>query len=179
MVSMLLAAGSDADRAAIERAMIATVTRLEEPDDADIIAALDKASNEAKVHLLAVLPQFGGEKALQAIRGQLSSSEANVQNAAVRALADWPDSAPLSELLEIAKNSNDLTRHVLALRGYINLLALPANLTPYFRCFQFATLGRAEKQLVDQGPLRSSAGGIRGSELEIEKQLLLADRKLV
>ncbi|MHC4582126.1 MAG: discoidin domain-containing protein, partial [Planctomycetota bacterium] len=127
MVSTLLVAGSDPDRAAIERAINAVVTRLEEPDAAAIIAELDKASNEAKVHLLAVLPQFGGEKALQAVRGQLSSGEANVQNAAVRALADWPNPTPMSELLEIARTSDDSTRQILALRGYIRLLALPAN----------------------------------------------------
>ena len=127
MVSTLLAAGDEADRAAIERAMIATVARLEKPDATAIVAALGTAGDDTKGHLLAVLPKFGGEKALQAIRSQLSSSDANVQNAAVRALADWPDPTPLAELLEIAKTSSDLTRHVLAIRGYIKLLALPAN----------------------------------------------------
>ncbi len=127
MVSTLLAAGGNADRAAIERAMIATVTRLEKPDATAVIASLGKAGDDTKGHLLAVLPQFGGEKALGAVRSQLSSSEANVQNAAVRALADWPDSTPLAELLEIARTSSDSTRQVVALRGYIKLLALPAN----------------------------------------------------
>jgi len=118
MVSTLLTAAGEADRAAIERAVIATVTRLEKPDAAAVIAGLGKASDDAKGHLLAVLPHIGGEKALGAVRSQLSSSEANVQNAA---------STPLAELLEIARTSSDPTRQVLALRGYIKLLALPAN----------------------------------------------------
>jgi len=64
MVSTLLTTGGEADRAAIERAMIATVTRLEKPNPAAVIAGLGKAGDDAKGHLLAVLPHIGGEKAL-------------------------------------------------------------------------------------------------------------------
>jgi HEAT repeat protein len=127
MVSMLLSAKSKADRTAIERAMIATVTRLEKPDAAPVVAALGKAENAAKSQLLAVLPHIGGDAALEAVRNQLDSKDSEVAKAAVRALGNWPHPAPMPDLLEIARKEKDPTRQTLAIRGYIELLGLPAN----------------------------------------------------
>jgi len=127
MVSMLLAAKSNADRSDIERAMIATVARLESPDAQPVVDGLDKADSAAKPHLLAVLSRIGGQKALDSVRGQVSSKDNQVKTAAIRALADWPDAAPLSDLMKIAKTDRDSTSRVLALRGYIKLLGIPAN----------------------------------------------------
>jgi HEAT repeat protein len=127
MVSMLIAAKNDADRTAIERAMIDIVNRIEEPDAAPVIAGLANADNAVKPRLLAVLPRIGGEKALQAVRNQLLSNSAEVKTAAIRALADWPDAAPLEDLMKLAKTERDSTNQILALRGYIKLLGIPAN----------------------------------------------------
>jgi hypothetical protein len=107
--------------------MIATVTRLEAPDATAVTTSLAKADNAAKPHLLAVLPHIGGQKALRAVRNQLLSKDAQVKKAAIRALADWPDPTPLVELMKIAKTDRDSTCQILALRGYIKLLGIPAN----------------------------------------------------
>jgi len=127
MVSMLITATGDADRAGIERAMIAAAARLEAPDTAPVIAGLAKADDTVKPHLLAVLARFGGPDALAAVRSQLGANDAKIKNAAIRALAAWPDASPLSDLMNIAQNENDVTCQVLALRGYIKLLEIPAN----------------------------------------------------
>ncbi|MHC4228386.1 MAG: family 16 glycoside hydrolase [Planctomycetota bacterium] len=127
MTSMLLTVESGMDRSGIERAMIATVTRLEKPDVSDVIFGLGKAGDAVKPHLLAILSRVGGKEALDAARGQLLAGNADVRKAAIRALADWPGAEPLADLMKIAKTSKDSTEHVLALRGYIKLLGMPAN----------------------------------------------------
>jgi len=127
MVSILLAAKSDTDRAGIERAMVAIVTRLDEPDAAPVITGLADADNAAKPHLLAVLSHIGGPQALQAVRGQLLSGNAEIKKAAIRSMADWPEATPSEDLMKIAKSGRDSTNQVLALRGYIKLLGIPAN----------------------------------------------------
>ncbi|MBC8472487.1 MAG: DUF1080 domain-containing protein, partial [Planctomycetes bacterium] len=127
IVSILLAAESDVDRADIERAMVAIVTRLDEPDAAPVITGLANADNAAKPHLLAVLSRIGGQQALQAVRGQLLSGNAEIKKAAIRSMADWPEATPSADLMEIAKSGRDSTNQVLALRGYIKLLGIPAN----------------------------------------------------
>jgi HEAT repeat protein/type 1 glutamine amidotransferase len=127
MVSILLAAQSDADRIGIERAMVTTVTRLDEPDAAPVIEGLANADNAAKPHLLTVLSRIGGQQALQAVRGQLLSGNAEIKKAAIRSMADWPEATPSADLMEIAKSGRNSTNQVLALRGYIKLLGIPAN----------------------------------------------------
>jgi HEAT repeat protein len=135
MVSMLLAAESNADRSGIERAIVATVARLrrevshtgESPDAAPVIKGLAKANRAAKPHLLIVLSRIGGPEALDAVRGRVLSEDVQIKTAAIRALADWPDAAPLSDLMKIAKTDSDSTSRVLALRGYIKLLGIPTN----------------------------------------------------
>jgi HEAT repeat protein/type 1 glutamine amidotransferase len=127
MISMLLSSESNADRGGIERAMIATVTRLESPNATPVIEGLTKANRAVKPHLLTVLSRVGGPKALDAVRSQVASEENQVKIAAIRALADWPDAAPLSDLMKIAMTDRDSISRVLALRGYIKLLGIPAN----------------------------------------------------
>jgi hypothetical protein len=135
MVSMLLSAKSETDRNGIEQAMTATVVRLrrevslagESPDAAPVIDGLAKANPDTKPNFLAVLSHVGGPKALDAVRGQVLSKDDKVKTAAIRALADWPDAEPLSDLMKIAKTDSDSRSRILALRGYIKLLGIPAN----------------------------------------------------
>ena len=127
MVPILLTAQSDADRAGIERAMIAAASRIKTPDAAAFIEGLTKADDITKRHLLAVLPHIAGAEALRAVRGQLRTDDAEVKKAAIRALADWPEPSPLNDLLQIAKTDRDAANQILALRGYIKLLEIPAN----------------------------------------------------
>jgi HEAT repeat protein len=135
MVSMLLSAKSETDRSGIEQAMIAAVVRSrrevsragESPDAGPVIDGLAKANPAVKPNLLAVLSHVGGTKALDAVRGQVLSKDDQVKTAAIRALADWPDAEPLSDLMKVAKTDSDSRSRILALRGYIKLLEIPAN----------------------------------------------------
>ena len=127
LVSMLLKAGGSRDRGGIERALIAIALRLENPDASPVVAALARANNTTMPHLLTVLSRIGDGTALTAVRSKLDHSSADVRKAAIRALADWPNPAPLTDLLKVAKSSNDATEQILALRGYIKLLGVPAN----------------------------------------------------
>ncbi|MBN2272666.1 MAG: DUF1080 domain-containing protein, partial [Sedimentisphaerales bacterium] len=127
IVSTLLDTKDASDLSAIERAMTAIVGRIDNPDAAPLISALAEASDAQRPHLLAVLARIGDAKALDAVRAQLESRDAETKKAAVRALADWPDPQPLPDLLNLAKTGTDAAERALALRGYIKLVGLPAN----------------------------------------------------
>jgi hypothetical protein len=71
-----------------------------------------------------VLGRLGTAKALEAVRAAAKDSDADVQDAAIRALADWPNAAPLADLLAIAKADAKPARQVLALRGYVRLVGV-------------------------------------------------------
>ncbi|MCY3019376.1 MAG: hypothetical protein NTW87_10175, partial [Planctomycetota bacterium] len=74
-----------------------------------------------KVALLRVLNAAGGPTALQALRDSAKDANAEVQDAAVRALCNWPTSDAAPDLLELAKRSEKESNKLLALRGYIRL----------------------------------------------------------
>ncbi|MCX6905245.1 MAG: HEAT repeat domain-containing protein, partial [Verrucomicrobia bacterium] len=97
-----------------------------------VLQAMSKADASAKVCLLTVLSTLGGDKALQAVRASLAG-EGELRKAAIRALADWPDAAPVPDLLSVAKEDKEKSNQILALRGYIKMLG--------------QTGGRAEKKL--------------------------------
>ncbi|MHC4170967.1 MAG: PA14 domain-containing protein, partial [Planctomycetota bacterium] len=63
--------------------------------------------------------------------------------AAIKALSAWPDAAPASDLLDVARSAGNQTHRVLALRGFIDLIdaaALPADrkLAHYREAMQLA-----------------------------------------
>ena len=66
---------------------------------------------------------LGGPKAREAVRAALKTGDADTRRAAVRALAAWPDAAPLDDLLAEAAATHDATIKALALRGVANLAA--------------------------------------------------------
>jgi len=92
-----------------------------------LLAALAAASPGVRPLLLAPLARVGGPKALAAVVAETKAADAAMQDAAVRALADWPDAAAAPALLAIAKTSANATHAVIALRGYLRLAGLPSD----------------------------------------------------
>ena len=110
-----------ADSAQAEAAIVAVAAKL--PDASkradpvlDALASAKKADQQAV--LIRILGKIGGDKALAAV------VKADSPDAAVRALAGWPDARAAEPLLNIVKNTKDKTHRILALRGYIRLLGL-------------------------------------------------------
>ena len=64
---------------------------------------------------------MGGSKALEAVRTAAGDSNAEVQDAALRALCDWTDIEPADDLLGIARQSRNEKHQLLALRGYLRM----------------------------------------------------------
>jgi hypothetical protein len=66
-------------------------------------------------------------EALDALKKAAVSKDAALCDAAVRALSDWPDARPAEAALEIARKSPSEVHRVLALRGYLRMIALPSD----------------------------------------------------
>jgi HEAT repeat protein len=74
--------------------------------------------------LLMVLGKIGDSSALPRLRKALSSKNADIKGSAIRALAEWPTSEPVADLMKAAENSEDKVHRILALRGSVRLLGL-------------------------------------------------------
>lgn len=80
----------------------------------------------ARASIVRAVGRLGGPAALEFVRSATRSSDAEVADAAARALCDWPDPAALEDVLQYARSPEDETFRVLALRGILRMVALPS-----------------------------------------------------
>ena len=116
----LLAGAGDAE--AIAAALAGICSR--EGNLEVIIDALPQAAPVTRIALLRVLATVGGPRALETVRAAVKSDDAATRTAAVRALADWPDAAPLDDLVALAATAPDAQLKNLALRSVARLAPL-------------------------------------------------------
>ena len=200
LVELLLAAPSQGDGRAAERALVAIAERLADSAACvgPLLSALKAAPARTKPTLLRLLGSFGGADALKAVQAHVTDQDADVQTAAVRALAGWPDASPAPELLKLAKDAASPTHRVLALRGYLRLASeaeKPQRLKMLERVRPIATTPDAKRMLLgtlgdiaDAAALQVAASFRPDAEvaaeaemamLKIAKALLASDRKAV
>lgn len=125
LVKALVDLEGDDGREQAERA-VGQVARLVE-DDAKrmdpILSSLRKAkSAEAKRSLLIVAGGLGGADAFAAVSASLKDPNAETQDAAVRALSNWPDAMALDTLLDLVRTTDNPVHTVLAIRGSVSAL---------------------------------------------------------
>ena len=119
----LLAKAPEGEKPAVEKALGAVCSRAAGKDAAaDLMAkAMPGADAATRAALVRTLARIGGAKALAAVRASAKAPEEEIQDAAIRALAAWPDGAAAPDLLELAKSAAKPAHQVLALRGYVRL----------------------------------------------------------
>lgn len=123
----LLAKAKSAEEASdVEAALESACTRI--PDKtacADkLLACLSSGTTSAQCSALRLLTTTSTPKALDAVKSSLTHNEAEVRNAAFRALADWPEAAALPALLDVFRTTQADVQRTLALRGAVRLLGL-------------------------------------------------------
>ncbi len=159
LVGILVRSDTGDERLEAEKSVVAAANRAApdaHPAQA-LLAALPSAKDtDLKASLLQVMGRIGDDQALPEIRRAIKDRNVEISKAGIRALSDWPNSAPKEELLEIAKASKELTSQVLALRGFIHLLGMDGD-TPgeektalYKQAFALAKASE-EKKLVLSG----------------------------
>jgi HEAT repeat protein len=114
-------ARADAERAAGRAlAKIADVARRSET----VRATLAKSSDaEARCSLLRLLPSAADASALAVLEAGCGDKEPRIRDAAVRALAAWPDATGWNALLAVVRRPESDTHRALALRAMVRLAA--------------------------------------------------------
>jgi HEAT repeat protein len=130
LLNLLLEVKTEADRGEAERLVAAVAHKIEDRNRqaAAVLAVLPNVKDAVgRASVLRVLGRIGDNSALPALRTALSSREAEVQDAALRALSDWPTAEPVPDLLKVAQTSQNPVHKVLALRGFVRLLGLDSS----------------------------------------------------
>ncbi len=84
----------------------------------------------ARVRLIGVLPLTGDAGALPVVRAALADGDADVYDAAVRALAAWPTSAARDDVFRLARDSRNETHRLLAIRALVRTISIDKHRDP-------------------------------------------------
>jgi hypothetical protein len=127
LLDLLLKASTAPDRRDATQTLASVLRRSQPAPVGAVLAAYKTASAvEPRLSLIEVLGQTSSEEALPLLRDGLKDSNPEVVRAAILALSGWDSPAPLADLLPIAKSGSSPALQILALRGYLKLLALPS-----------------------------------------------------
>jgi HEAT repeat protein len=132
LVNLLLETKDEADRGEAEKLVAAVAHKIEDKtrQAAAVQAVLPNIKEvPARASLLRVLGRIGDAGSLPILRTALSSREPEIQDAAIRALSDWPTAEPVPDLLKVAQTAENRVHRILALRGFVRLLGLDSDRT--------------------------------------------------
>jgi HEAT repeat protein/type 1 glutamine amidotransferase len=157
VLEMLLAAPSQADRRELERVLAAALRRSPPARTSEVVAAYEKApSPEIRLSLLQAMGQAGAKEALPVLKAATRDANPELGRAAILGLSEWPDDAPMRDLLSLAGETSNPAHQILALRGFLALLGQPSAYPP---AEAVAMLGTAMK-LARQPPEKKAVLGL-------------------
>lgn len=154
LVPVVLKAAKGKERDEAEKAIVAIVGRIQEPEKrADpVVAAL---TPESRTALLPLLGRLGGPKALAAVKESLASDSKEQKSAAVTALTNWPDETVSADLLVLAKESPDGDVKKAAFAGLIRVNSIsnerpaPPRLASLKQAMELASSDGDKKLVID------------------------------
>jgi len=133
LIELLLNVQGQSERREAENAIAVVANRIDDISrraDA-VLAVLPSVKNvESRCSLLSVLGRIGSDNSLPVLEDAFNDEGVEVRDAAVRALSQWPNPAPIDILLKVAEESDNDTHRILALRGFVRLIGLVHNSPP-------------------------------------------------
>jgi HEAT repeat protein len=131
LVARLPAAKSPQEAGIVKEALGTAAARIADRNAcaAYLADCMPQAPLDVQCFLLELMGRVGGPRALKIVSAHARSPNADLQDAATRALGQWPSAEAAAELLTLAKTLTAEKLQVRVLRGYIRL-ARQADLPP-------------------------------------------------
>lgn len=124
-----------------------------------------------KCALLRTLGEIGDSSALDTVASAARDANAEVRDAAIRALTDWPNSAPLTHLEKLAKDASTDTQRVLALRGFIRAIEMAGDRVEKERVALYASAMNLATRADEKKLVLAKVGDLRSQgALDLAKQ---------
>jgi len=123
----LMAAKDETEQGEAEKTVVALAQKIANAEGrARMVRARLEAemAPAARVRLIGVVGLIGDPSTLPALRAALRDDNADVYDAAVRALAAWPLAAAREDLVTLARDTRTETHRLLAIRGLIRVIGL-------------------------------------------------------
>jgi HEAT repeat protein len=131
MVALVVTPVQPGDRSEAVKSLGSVLRRSDPSRIKDVLSAYTAdAAPPARTALMQVMGQSGNAEALGILRAALNDQDADARRAAILALTEWPDITPVPDLLAASRSASNQAQQVLALRGAIQLIGLPAPSRP-------------------------------------------------
>jgi nucleotide-binding universal stress UspA family protein len=126
MVALLSELNSPALQTVAGKSIASTIMRQTDREQAAaaILAVYPDTDRQDKTALLGVMGQVGGNAVLETVKTELKNSDEQLKDAAVRAIAGWPNDAALTIQYALSRNAENQIHRVLALRGYVRSIGV-------------------------------------------------------
>lgn len=127
LVNLLIAIEEEKDQMEMASTIAAVVEKSSRSTGraGPVMDAISNVSDiQSRMALYRTLGKIGDESSLPLLRLALEEENPEIQDAAVRALADWPNTAAREDLLQIAQTSTNTVHKILALQSYIRMLEM-------------------------------------------------------
>ncbi len=142
LVGLAVAPKDAGDRSTIERAIVIVSRKIadQEAQAGPLLKALKSAPDDAQGMLLRLLAKPATADALNAVRMAVRSTNSAINDAAIRALGEWPNGEPADELYQIASTNSNQVLRIMALRSFIRMAPLTSDPTEaYVKAMRLAT----------------------------------------
>ncbi len=127
LLDLLLKTENEQEQTEIGNAVVALTRKISNPlaRSGSVKGKLDKEKDiKNKSMLFHVLGRIGDDSALPLLREALKDPDAEVVDAAVRALAIWPTITAKDDVLQIIRTTKNEVHEILTLQAYIRLIGL-------------------------------------------------------
>lgn len=146
LVELLVNLKDDSIRNSSENAVASAALKINDTNKrADAVLSRLNAidNNSARCSLLRVLGRIANKQAFDAVVNAVGDKDESIKDAAIRAMADWPDASALEPLLNILKSTDNDLHRTLALRGAVRLAGQASeepqnNIESFIRLTEFA-----------------------------------------
>jgi HEAT repeat protein len=128
MIDLLLRTPKGQERDDLEKAIVLVAGRANDPgqQSAPVLARLSRADDAQSIILLPLVGRIGGKAALATVQQSLNNGNAEIHDAALRALCNWPDASVAQNLMDVVNRSDSQEARIPALRAYIRVVSLPS-----------------------------------------------------
>jgi HEAT repeat protein len=106
LIQLLLNAENEKEVQQVQQAVVAATqgVEAEKTEKGKLLQTLKTTSKKERI--LAILPEIGGDVALQTVTGYFNNSTGSLKETAFEALASWKDYSAAASLYEVAENSS-------------------------------------------------------------------------
>jgi HEAT repeat protein/type 1 glutamine amidotransferase len=124
LVEILANAPPGPVREAAGRAVWRSCLRIKDPTQRawPILSQLRQDDPARRAALLPALGRLGGERALEVVNRAKKDADKSVRDGAFRALCNWPDATVADDLFQLARQADETSHRIWALRGLARVL---------------------------------------------------------